>query len=301
VTSASRKPGYGAVEAQIAETTRGPVEYAVLGRGHPVVVLHGSPGGIDSAALMAGFLPRDEIAALVWSRPGYLGTPLAGRETIDEQADLAVALLDSLGLERAGVLSWSGGGPVGYRLAARFPDRVTSLVAFAAVSQAYAMPPSGLGERLVFTTNAGQWLLRLLATHQPRQYVSGALAAEGSLTKEQLSRRVEEVLADDVKRNFVLALGPTAGRDRLRRDGFRNDLAQFAVLESLALESIRVPTLLVHGDADTDVPPEHSAEASARIPGAELLTLHTGTHLALFTHPEAAAAQARAVQMLLRH
>ena len=32
----------------------------------------------------------------------------------------------------------------------------------------------------------------------------------------------------------------------------------------------------------------------------ELLTLDTGTHLALFTHPEAAAAQARVVDLLLR-
>jgi hypothetical protein len=37
------------------------------------------------------------------------------------------------------------------------------------------------------------------------------------------------------------------------------------------------------------------------IPGAELLTLQTGTHLALYTHPDAAATQARVVDFLLRH
>ncbi len=41
----------------IAETSSGPVEYAVVGTGAPVLVLHGSPGGIDAAELMAGFLP----------------------------------------------------------------------------------------------------------------------------------------------------------------------------------------------------------------------------------------------------
>jgi pimeloyl-ACP methyl ester carboxylesterase len=87
------------------------MEYAVVGTGAPVLVLHGSPGGIDAAELMAGFLPRDGIAAIVLSRPGYLGTELGDRTTIDQQADLLAALLDHLGIERAGVFSWSGRAP----------------------------------------------------------------------------------------------------------------------------------------------------------------------------------------------
>ena len=111
------------------------LEYAVVGAGTPVVVLHGSPGGIDAAALMAGFLPRDRISAILLSRPGYLGTELGNRATIDQQADLLAALLDHLRIGRTGVLSWSGGGPAGYRLAVRHPDRVDAIVAFAAVSR----------------------------------------------------------------------------------------------------------------------------------------------------------------------
>jgi pimeloyl-ACP methyl ester carboxylesterase len=286
------------IDTQIAETTLGPVEHAVVGTGAPVVVLHGSPGGIDAAALMAGFLPRDRISAILLSRPGYLGTELGGRTTIDQQADLLAALLDHLGIERAGVFSWSGGGPAGYRLAVRHPDRVDALVAFAAVSQAYHLPDEDLATRLMFTTRTGQWLLRLLAAHQPRQYIAGALSGEGNLTKEQLAQRVEEVFADPVKRDFVLALGPTASQDEARRLGYRNDLAQFAAITSLELEKILSPTLVIHGSADSDVPPAHSTFAAATIPGAELLTLDTGTHLALYTHPDATTAQARVVEFL---
>lgn len=293
-------PSSPAFDHHVVETSNGPVEYAVLGRGAPVLVVHGSPGGIDSAALMAGFLPREQIAAIVFSRPGYLGTPLAGRETIDQQADLGVALLDALEIPRAGILSWSGGGPMGYRLAVRHPDRVAALVAFAALSHAYAMPRTNVIERLMFTTSAGLWLLRVLATHRPREFITGALNAEGSLTRKQLEQRVGEVLGDDTKREFVLALGPTAAQDRPRRWGFCNDLDQFAAIGSLDLEAITAPTLVIHGDADADVELVHGRYAADRIPGAELLVLETGTHLALYTHPESDSAQARAVEMLLR-
>jgi len=49
----------------------------------------------------------------------------------------------------------------------RRPDRVAALVAFAAVSQAYRLPQQDLATRLMFTTGAGRWLLRVLAAHQP--------------------------------------------------------------------------------------------------------------------------------------
>lgn len=286
---------------QTTETALGPVEYAVVGTGTPVVVVHGSPGGIDAAALMARILPRDGISAILLSRPGYLGTPLEGRATVDEQADLLAALLDHLGIERAGVYSWSGGGPSAYRLAVLHPERVAALVANAAVSQAYDPPHQDLATRLLFTTAAGQWLLRLLAAHQPEQSIRGAISSEGHLTDEQLTERVEEVFADPAKRDLVLALEPTAVPDAHRKAGFDNDVDQFAAITSLELEKITAPTLVVQGSADSDVPPAQSTFAAAAIPGAELLTLDTGTHLALYTHPDAAAAQKRVVDHLMRN
>jgi pimeloyl-ACP methyl ester carboxylesterase len=284
----------------VAETALGPVEYAVVGTGAPVLVVHGTPGGIDAAALMARVLPRDGISAILLSRPGYLGTDLGARTTVDQQADLLAALLDHLGIARAGVYTWSGGGPAGYRLAVRHPERVSGVVANAAVCQAYHLPDQDLATRLMFTTAPGQWLLRLVAAHAPRPYIQGELAGEGDLTKEQLAQRVEEVLADPAKRDLALALGPTAVPDAHRKAGYHNDLEQFAAITSLELEKITVPTLVVQGTADSDLPPAQSAFAVETIPGAELLTLDTGTHLALYTHPDSAAAQARVVDLLHR-
>jgi pimeloyl-ACP methyl ester carboxylesterase len=283
--------------APIVDTTLGPVECATAGEGPAVLVLHGSPGGGDQAAIMARFLVAAGLRAIMPSRPGYLGTPLGERRTIDQQADLHAALLDALGIEQAGVLSWSGGGPSGFRLAALHPRRVRALVALAAVSGPIAIPADDLSRRLMFGTRVGGWLVRMLAAHAPQQLVSATLDSEGSLDKEQLRQRTEEVFADAGKRRFVLDLGQTVNYVG-REDGYANDLDQFAAIDSLQLEQIAAPVLLVHGSADTDVPPDHSARSAAAIPGADLLTLDGGTHLAFYTHPQASEAQARALELL---
>jgi pimeloyl-ACP methyl ester carboxylesterase len=291
---------------RVLDTALGPVEVAVAGEGTPVLVVHGTPGGWDQAAAMGAFLAsasagagvRARVQAILPSRPGYLETELAGRETIDAQADLHAALLDALGVERAGVLCWSGGGPSSYRLAVRHPERVRGLVALDAVSKAYPRPHESVAERLMFTTRAGNWLLRAMAAHAPKQLIAATLDAEGSLSKEQLAQRVEEVFADEEKRRFVLELDATVRRHEGREAGYDNDIAQFEAIGSLELERIQAPCLIVQGAADTDVPPDYSDLAVATIPNAELLTLADGTHLAFYTHPDAAAAQARALALL---
>ena len=294
----SEIPELVAPSAGIAETELGPVQFATFGTGAPVLVVHGSPGGFDAAVAMASALPPTEFTAIVLSRPGYLGTELGDRRTIDQQADLFAALLDHLGISRAGVLTWSGGGPSGYRFTIRHPDRVTGLVALAAVSKSLVIPTGSLVDRLMFSTKAGSWLIRAMALHAPEKLISATLDAEGSLTKEELEQRTAEVFRDDRKRRFVLDLAPTATHDGPRRAGYDNDCAQFAAIQDLQLDRIRTRCLIVHGTADTDVTPDHSQHAAATIPGAELLLLDSGTHLAFFTHPDADAAQARAHDFL---
>lgn len=283
---------------EIADTALGPVEFETQGQGKPVLLVHGTPGGHDQAKAMAGFLPADEFQAILPSRPGYLGTPLEGRETIDQQADLHAALLDHLGVERAGVLCWSGGGPSTYRLAVRHPDRVGAIVSLTAVSQNYPRPKEDVTSRLMFRTAAGNWLLRVMAAHAPKQLIAATEQSEGDLSKDELAAHVDEVFADPVKRRFVLDLDASVTQRDDRRHGYENDLDQFDAITDLELNRIVAPTLVVWGDADTDVVPAHSEHAVAAIPGAEALTLPGGTHLAFYTHADAQAAQARALTLL---
>jgi pimeloyl-ACP methyl ester carboxylesterase len=280
------------------DTALGSVEVARLGAGPPVMLIHGTPGGSDSSVAMGRFLVEAGFELIAPSRPGYLGTPLGDRCSIDDQADLLAALLDALGHERAGLLTWSGGGPSGYRLALRYPGRVSALVAFAAVSQRYRKPKESLEERLLMQTGAGNWLLRFLTVHAPKEMVAETLKAEGDLSRRELKELVAEVLQDDRKLDVVLTMADVVGDYGHRGAGVENDWAQLGAIESLELEGIEAPTLVINGTADSDVPPQHSVYAAATIPNAEHLVMDRGTHLSLFTHPEAAATQHRVTQTL---
>lgn len=273
----------------------------VRGTGAPVLVLHGTPGGVDTADVMARFLPSDGYRVVTVSRPGYLGTPVRhGRSSLDDDADRTVALLDRLGIERTGVLAWSGGGPSAYRLAVRHPDRVGSLVVAAGLSARWRPPRTSPAEWFVSHTRAGSGLAALAARIAPGVVVRTAIAGVSSLRGPALDAHVRDVLADPVRRGFVLDLASTGNASGPHRDGWRNDVANLGSIGSLELGAVRAPTLLLHGDADTDVLPEHSERAAREVPGAELVTLPGGTHFALWDHHDAAAVQER-VRRHLRH
>jgi pimeloyl-ACP methyl ester carboxylesterase len=278
-------------------TAVGDVDCAVVGQGPPVLVVHGSPGGHDAGLAMARFLVADGLRTVVPDRPGYFGTPLSSGTTIDEQADLHAALLDALGIDRAGVLCWSGGGPSSYRFAVRHPDRVTALVACAAVSRRYVFAGDKGVDKLIMDTGLGRRMLQLMARYTPEKLVGATIAAEGELTKEQLAERVAHVMADPEREQFTLDLALAANHSGPRKAGFDNDLAQFGAIESLELDRIGGPCLIVQGTADSDVSPEYSGFAAEQIPGAELVELSTGTHLAFWVHPDSAPVRQRAIEL----
>lgn len=280
------------------QTKKGPIEIGRTGSGPPVLFVHGTPGGADSSLAMGWFLAAAGFELIAPSRPGYLGTPLEGPDTVDQQADLLAALLDALGHERAAVVTWSGGGPSGYRLSVLHPARVSTLVPFAAVSKSYEPPRARTDERLMEKTSFGNWVLRFMVAHAPKSTVTATLKAEGDLSKDQLKELAAEVMENEHERDVVLTMAGVVADYEHRRAGVENDLGQFAKIESLQLERITAPTLVVVGSADIDVPTDHSDYAAATIAGADKIVMDGGTHLSLFAHPYAASVQAQVVAKL---
>lgn len=285
----------------VLETTAGPVEHVDVGAGPPVLFVHGTPGGCDQGVLMARFLAGTH-RVVAPSRPGYRGTPLRdATRTPDAQADLAVALMDALGIDRFHVACWSGGGPSTYLLAARHPHRVASVVAIAAVSTSYEVDLRrrvGLAEERLLMNRFGSWLAGRITRGAPATAVRMLLSEEGELSRREVKALTAEALADEEQRAFALDLYDTITGPR--RDGFDNDLDQYAAT-ALPLGEVTAPALLVHARTDADVPYSHSVHASEHLPEARLVTIGSGTHVSAWVGPDAGAIQAQVREHLAAH
>jgi len=97
---------------------------------------------------------------------------------------------------------------------------------------------------------------------------------------------------------FRELLASTMDRPGLRLAGTDNDIAVTRSAE-YPLERIASPTLVVHGTADRVVGCEHAWTLATRIPGAELLAVEGGEHVAIFTHRE--QVRTRVTAFLRRH
>ncbi|WP_069713632.1 alpha/beta fold hydrolase [Curtobacterium sp. ER1/6] len=277
------------------------VAVAVRGTGAPVLVLHGTPGGITAADAMARFLPSDRFRVVTVARPGYPGTPLVpGRSSLDDEADRYAALLDRSGIDRVAVLAWSGGGPVAYRFAVRHPDRVRSLVVAAGLSGRWAPARPSLAEWVVAHTSFGAAVAATAARVLPSVVVRTVEAGVSSLHGRALTAHVSEVVHDLRRRRDVLDLSTSGNAGGAFRPGWDNDVRVLGAVDDLELGAVRAPTLLVHGDADTEVPFGHSSRAAAAVPDVELVTLPGGTHFALWDHHDARAVQERVAEHLAR-
>jgi len=73
--------------SQVVKTNCGPIEYAQIGEGYPVLVVHGNGGGFDQGLSLAETYLGEGFQIIAPSRFGYLGSPLPAGATPVEQAD----------------------------------------------------------------------------------------------------------------------------------------------------------------------------------------------------------------------
>ena len=262
--------------SEVAETSRGPVEFARHGDAPYVLIFHGTPQG-HHASFMGEPFEAAGFGTITPSRPGYLRTPLETGRTFSQQADAAAALLDTLGVDRVAAYGISGGGPSSIEFAARHPDRVACLMLEVAISQRFAPDVSPLILALARSSIAFRIQARLLRWF-PQFAVSQMMKVESTHDSAEVARITADVVGDPDKMDILrrLAEGPPFG---MLRAGFDNDLKQFASIVQLPLDRVNCPTLVVHGTHDGDVPFAHAEHSAAGIREAELFTVENGWHL----------------------
>ncbi len=278
------------VPNRLIQTSHGPLEYAVLGEGPPLVVMHGSGGGVRQGLLMRYLVDTRRIQIIALARPGYWGTPLETAPEIEQQGDRVVELLDALKIERAAVLGHSVGGPPAAYFALRHPERCLGLVLLSAV-----LPPPG--ERLARMIRSMPVVFRVLGFSDWPLRAFIALVRRAILPL--MGRLNIRGLAQDDARRMVGELFEGMIPFRAWRAGTLNDHLRLGKTP-LAFEACRVPALIVHGTADPVAAYEQAKAAADAIPGAKLVTIEGGSHGIFATHYQEIGAEIEAFLLSLK-
>jgi pimeloyl-ACP methyl ester carboxylesterase len=212
--------------------------YDADGAGPPIVLLHGATG---SGAAHFAALRRSFTSAFRCYMPdarGHGGTAWAEGEswtTTDLIADLD-AFVDAVGLTTFHLLGYSLGGMTALHYAARFPDRIRTLVLISITPE--REPRLAVGRALMdpdrIERDDPEWAARLAARHDP-------------------------------------AHGPGSWRRLL--DAIVTDIAEQPILTPRELREIDAPTLVVAGDRDPFVPIAEAAGLARQVVDGRLLVV----------------------------
>jgi pimeloyl-ACP methyl ester carboxylesterase len=250
------------MKSQITQTSKGPIEYTLLGDGLVVLVCHGTSSNCFSTEL-ASPLVEAGFKVLTPSRPGYGRTPLAAGRTAVEAAEALIALLDSLQIQTCFVVAVSGGGPTGIALAAKFPQRVERLVMVSAISRPEDRSNEPNYKNQTAFYGPMHWvtwgMLGLMSRLSPRSMARQTLAI---FSTHDPADGLKKLSREDIEKISRFYQGQSS------RQGALNDGTHTVGKELLI--AITQPTLVVHSREDAAVPFGHAEWSLENIPKSEL-------------------------------
>jgi pimeloyl-ACP methyl ester carboxylesterase len=253
--------------------------------GVPIFHQHGMPGSRLEYVAEPEFYRFMGVRVITPDRPGYgLSDPHPHRPLLDWPSDVA-ELADSLGIRRFGITGLSGGGIYALACAAAIPHRLTDVVVTGCPGP---MQREGALADMRFMTRAGVWL----GSRAPWLLNAGAIVLSGLVRRyprffvEQANR--DKPAAD---RRWLTMPAVSAGAVETLREavrpgmwGYVQDVRVLAQPWGFAVEDIRVPVQLWHGDEDTVIPLHHGRYLASVIPGATLRVCPGEAHMVMWNH-----------------
>lgn len=245
--------------------------YEDLGKGRPIVLIHGWPLSHEMWEYQAGIFVQAGFRCISYDRRGFgkSSRPLSGYD-YDTFADDLKAILDTLDLQDVILVGFSmGGGEVARYFARHGGHRVSKAVLLGSVTPFMLKTPDNPQgtEKIVFDK----------MTEQIREDRMDFLENFGKqfYGVNMMNHPVSTALLDNDRRLAALA-SPIATMcciHAFSSTDFRKDM-----------KSINVPTMIIHGDADKIVPLEASASRSAEmISNNEFIVYQGAPHGFFFT------------------
>jgi pimeloyl-ACP methyl ester carboxylesterase len=240
-----------------------PVEIAETGKGRPLVFLHGGHPScrLDPQARIAEALGQ-KFRFIAPTHPGFGSTAAPPQlTTVDDLAYLYLDLLDTLDVKDAVLVGASLGGWIAAEMAVKTAQRLSQLV---------LIDPVGI--------KAGDRETRDIAdifAITDKQLAEIAYADPQRMTRDTKSLPDEELVLMARSRESTgrYAWSPYMHNPKLKG----------------RLHRIRIPALVLWGEADRIVKPEYGRAFAAEIPGAQFALIENAGHFPHLEQPNALA------------
>jgi pimeloyl-ACP methyl ester carboxylesterase len=245
-----------------------------------LVLLHGFG---DSFTSWEGWVPqlksKFRIISLDFPGHGLTRAPQGYVLSSDGLADFVDAFAAQLALPRFAVAGNSMGGGAAWQLAVRHPDRINALILVDAAGFPNEKPPAQIPLAFkILQYPIGRALLRHIDN---RPLIDEGLKTDvydKSVITPAFVDRWAEFQRAPGHRAILMALNPRAHSQ--------------ATAELLG--TIKVPTLILHGESDVLIEPASARKFAAAIPGAALITYPKVGHLPQIEIPQRSAADVAA-------
>jgi pimeloyl-ACP methyl ester carboxylesterase len=250
--------------------------------GPTVLFFHAAPGSRvfdpDPAVTAAA-----GVRLVTVDRPGYGRSSPRPADVVPTVAAIAsdlVATMELLGIDRAPVIGWSGGGRVGAALAAHRPELVTRLVVVGTPAP---------DDRVPWVPDEYRRMSAELR-REPRSAVASLseslapMAEDPAAAVESLAVGAadEAVLADPARRAQVVDMLTEGLRPGVA--GLATDIVADQVVPwGFDVEDVSVPTVAFYGDADVIVSPAHGRWYADTVADGELRVVPGAGHLVVMT------------------
>mgnify|MGYP000430480185 FL=1 len=274
--------GDDTAEARTVDTDRGSVVYVEYGdpEGIPVLFFHGTPGSRLLGELYDDVARERGVRVLALDRPGYGDSDPWDDRTLATTGVFAAAVLADAGVDSAGVVGFSGGGPHALAFGASHPGCVRRVDLVAGATPPDCGPEEPRPQRI----------LGALATKAP-WLLSGLLGVQVWLARRRPAVVVGQYTSGDTD-DLPEAVTTLVGRDFVAglessRDGLLTETRLFTREWDFPLERVTAPVGLWHGTRDGNVPIEGARELQSRLRDAELTTVETDHLRTLLTSRDA--------------
>lgn len=247
------------MDNQIMNTKLGRIEYCTIGKGIPVLFVHGGHSNCNETLCHKGF-DLENFQLITPSRPGYGKTPLSDNKNPRQTADLIMELLKGLSVDNIIVYGISAGGLTAIELAGNYPNKVSKLILASAVSKKW------LDEQGKIYKTA-----KKMFNPKIEKIVWGMVRFFSSIFPNMIAKSFYPQFSKNpvhkLKKVDIKELVSTM-KFYNSKMGFLNDIDQN--INDEIITKIKCPTLIIHSENDSSVPLEHAKYSNQMITSSKI-------------------------------